>query len=216
MGKHFSFLKILFFSFPFISFFSCSQNLPEAKYAIPTVIFDYESDDALPTGRLSIFIESVSDVRRYNTISIHSINKNYIWDTNDIVSLKLSNKMYAGYSNFVVPNGEEIPSGLYEITYINADDEKVDLKASLNYDSAFYTKTSSQIEEYMKTKRATLSIIIFNSDKKVLFFGEKKEDLNTSRKIWNKYREAAFYQDVWTLSDNSVMCVLPVKEVIPE
>ncbi len=196
--------------------FSCSQNLPEVKYALPTVIFEYENEDSLPKGRLSIFVESASEVRRYNTITIKSLEKNYVWDTNDIVKFKVSDKMYAGYTNFVAPDGEEIPSGVYEITYINADDEKTEINATLRYDTVFYKTKGTEIPDLMKTKRAAISILIYNIDKKVIFFGEKKDELSNSRKIWNKYKDAAFYQDVWTLPDNSVMCVMPLKEVVPE
>lgn len=217
MGKKvFSSIIISLFVLSGIFMFSCSQNLPEAKYALPTVIFEYNTEDSLPKPRLSIFVESVSDVRRYSSISIKSIENNYVWDTDDIVKFRTGDRTYAGYANFVVPDGEEIPSGVYEITYINADDEKIDLRALVTYDSTFYQTKASEIPEYMKSKRGVSSIIIFNKNKEVMYFGEKREDLSNARKIWNKYKDAAFYQDVWSLSDNSVMCVMPLKEVVPE
>ena len=217
MGKdNLNFFKIILCFLFLPLFFSCAQNLPEIKIAVPTIIFDYEAQDSLPKGRLSIFVESVSDVRRYESISIKSIQTNYIWDTDEIVMFKNSDKMYAGYTNFIVPEGELIPSGEYQICYMNADGEEQTLNINLNYDSEFYQKTASEIPDFFKTKRGSVSLMIFNANKNVLYFGDKKDDLNNSRKIWNKYRDAAFYQEIWTTTDNSVMCVLPLTEVVPE
>ena len=217
MGKNnffnrISFLFLLILIFPF----SCSQNLPEARFALPSLIFEYEKTDSLPTARLSIFVESTSDVRRYQRITLKSVKNDYVWDTYDIVKFKSAEKMYAGYTNFVMPGEELIPSGEYQVTYENADGEKIDIKTFLNYDSSFYTKKADEIPEFMASKRAINSIIIFNAEKSVLYFGEKKDELSNSRKIWNKYRDAAFYQEVYALADNSVMCVMPVMDVLPD
>lgn len=66
-------LKISFFSIlAILLFVSCQQTLPELTQSNYSVIFDYKDEESLPTSRLSVFVESSSDVRRYNHIQVSS------------------------------------------------------------------------------------------------------------------------------------------------
>lgn len=217
MGKYFNkitcFFSFLVFSFGFFS--SCNQVVPDIKYGTLSIVFEYKNENELPTSRLSVFVESVSDVRRYEKISVKALQNNFIWDTSSITKIKNSDKMYAGNTNLVVPNGEIIPNGEYKLTYYNADMESFEAKAYLNYDTEIYNKTVSEISDYMRKKGGKKNIIIYDKNEKVIFYGLRNEDLDDNRKIWNKYRNAYSYREVWKSQNNSVICILPVEYVVP-
>jgi hypothetical protein len=49
----------------------------------------------------------------------------------------------------------------------------------------------------------------------MLYYGERTDKLDDTRKIWNKYRNAASFNEVWKLPNNSVICVMPLELVVP-
>lgn len=210
-----SFTKILLSLILCLMFLSCSQQAPEAKYVTASVIFDYSALNTFPTARLSIFVESNSDVRRYEEIKVDSISNGYSWDISEIIKIKSTDKMYAGNTNLIVPDGETIPTGEYRIEFINADSEKVETRLTLDYDNIFYTTIGENIPELMRARFGKRNIAIYDKEDKLLYYGERTEAINDSRKIWNKYRNAAYFYEVWTLSNNTVMCIMPLENVVP-
>lgn len=216
MRKFFNYLiNLIIFSFFFIGFFSCTQNVPDIKYGTATVIFDYKNNEELPQARLSIFVESNSDVKRYERINVKSAENGYIWDVSEILKIKKSDKMYAGNTNLVVPSGEKFPTGEYSIIYENADLEQVQTKIYLNYDTAFYNTKALEIPDLMKRKFGKKNIAIYDKNSNLIYYGERTDLLRDTRKIWNKYRNASFFTEVWCLSNNSVMCIMPIESVTP-
>ena len=191
MGSHFrNFIKYfsIFFLVQVILLSSCTQSVPEYKNATATIIFDYSSTDSLPAARLSVFVESLSDVRRYETINVKAMENNYIWDVSEIIKFKAADKMYAGNTNIVMPSNEQFPVGEYSICYVNANLEKMESKILVNYDSAFYDKKASEVPEFMKSKFGKKNISIYDKDNKLLYYGERTDQLGDTRKIWNKTR----------------------------
>ena len=127
-----------------------------------------------------------------------------------------SKKQWAGNSNLYMPYKNQFPNGQYELIYKNADEKFQKSKVNLKYDSAFYEKFADEIPSFMESKKGKKQIAIFDKENKMIYFGEQDEELKNNRAIWLKYKDAAFYKEIWTLSDNSVMCILPKKDVVPE
>ncbi|MCQ2591558.1 MAG: hypothetical protein MJ188_02135 [Treponema sp.] len=205
-------LTLILFS---VAFLSCTQVVPEVKSATATIIFEYKSLDSLPTARFSVFVESNSDAHRYETMKVTSNSTNYVWELNEVIKIQNSNRMFAGNTNMIVPEGEKIPFGEYHFVYTNADGEKVETNLNFNYDSAFYTTKASEIPAFMKTKFGKKYIAIYDNENKLLFYGERTDNLSDTRKIWNKYKTAHHFNEVWTLQNSSVMCILPTEDVVP-
>jgi len=218
MHKLLTFIKA-FFSLSLLliifGFTSCTQELPEIRYANLTVIFEYNKLDALPSSRLSVFVESISDVRRYESINVKNKENGFIWEVSELIRIRNAEKMYAGNTNLMPPSDEIIPTGNYEIVYSNADNEKTETNYKLEYDTLFYETPGSQIPDLMKTKRAKKYISIYDKNDKLLFYGERNEQLSDNRKIWNRYSSAAYFHDVWILPDKSVICLMPKELVTP-
>lgn len=216
MGK--SFFKALRLSSILLSVLfmaSCTQVVPEVKYSSLSVVFDYKDEKTLPSARLCVFVETVSDARRYESINVKCVQNGFTWDVNDVFKIKSYDRMYAGNTSLLVPEGEKIPTGLYDIVFYNADLEKVETQTNLNYDSEFYECKSGDIPEMMRKRGGRKNIAIYDKEGKMLYYGERTDKLDDTRKIWNKYRNAASFNEVWKLPNNSVICVMPLELVVP-
>ena len=218
MRKLFSGHKEFFSLFLLIAacfFLSCTQNLPEIRYSNMTVIFDYLDNDSLPDSRLSVFVESISDVRRYENINVVNNQNGFTWDVSQLVRVRSAEKMYAGNTNLKVPSGEKIPDGEYRIVYSNADLEQIASKFKLEYDSVFYETKASDIPDLMLQKKGIKYISIYDKSDKMIYYGERNSQLSDNRKIWNRYSNASYFHEIWILPDKSVICVMPKQLVVP-
>lgn len=199
-----------------VFFISCSQNTPELYTTDYSVIFDYEDEETLPSARLSVFATSSTDVRRFQRIVITSKETGYSWDTEVIAKLEENNEQWAGCTNIVAPEDEKIPTGKYEITYLNADEKECQVTLDVRYDAEIYDVLFPSLAEYMTMKHGIEKIAIYDKAHVLLFFGDRTEELITTRDIWNTYREAATYQVIWYSRNGSVICIAPEKPVVPE
>jgi len=202
-------LSVLIFALFSIVSLSCSQNLPEVKNVNSCAIFDFASENSKPSVRYSFFVESISDARRAEQIEIQSKKNGYIWKCDDLIKIANSKRQWAGYSNFVVPEGITPPDGTFLIKYISADGEEAETSTFLSYDVKFLDLTAAEIPDLVKEKNGRNNIAVFNRDNKILYYGERTKDYKDEAAILRKYREAYYYRDVWITGSNSVMCLLP-------
>lgn len=207
---------ILIFAAVMALFISCSQNTPELTTTDYSVIFDYENAEALPEARLSIFAASASDVRRYERIRINSLETGFCWEVDNLTRLENEDLQWAGYTNLVAPENEKLPTGLYEITYFNADEKECTVNLEVNYDIGIYDVLLTGLAEYMAEKKGIEKIAVYDKAHILIYYGDRTEELKTTRDIWNKYRDAEYYQVIWYSVDGTVICIEPEKPVVPE
>lgn len=205
--KKFSLLFILFL------FFSCSQNVNEILSTSNTVIFDYNQEALKPSSRLSVFIKSSGDVRRFKELRIYSAQENYEWVTQNLVMYDSGNGMFAGYSNFIVPVGETIPEGAYQATFVSADDEECIATFTIDYDEKINTFTKEQADAFFTQMNAEQWVLIYDENDKVIFFGQKTDDVKTQNDIWLNYRSSQYFYDIWLTQDRSLMCIMPKQQI---
>lgn len=197
-----------------ILFLSCSQNVPELVSGNYSVIFEYPEEECYPNSRLSIFVEAQSDVRRFEKIQIKSLETDYIWYVDDIAKVELNDQQWAGTTNLVVPEDEIIPSGTYEITFYNADEKFEKIYLTIDYDTSFYDVETEHVAENIKKLNGINNIAIYDENNILIYYGERTKELATKRNIWNSYRNAFSYQDIWCTKNDYVMCIMPVEKVI--
>ena len=207
---------ILIFAAVMALFISCSQNTPELTTTDYSVIFDYENAEAVPEARLSIFAASASDVRRYERIRINSLETGLCWEVDNLTRLENEDLQWAGYTNLVAPENEKLPTGLYEITYFNADEKECTVNLEVNYDIGIYDVLLTGLAEYMAEKKGIEKIAVYDKAHILIYYGDRTEELKTTRDIWNKYRDAEYYQVIWYSIDGTVICIEPEKPVVPE
>lgn len=213
------YLKILILSavpLLFAGLTGCSQSAPELTIANYSVIFEYEDNETLPSSRLCIFMESDSDVNRYDRIQIQSLDNGYIWDFKDFSKIILNERQWAGNTNLVVPEDEIIPTGNYEVTYFNADEKETKVYVTVSYDTSIYDLLSDELETKMKNNGAIKKIAVYDNNDVLLYYGEKTIDFMTPRGIWNQYRTASYYYDIWCTSGDFVICIMPQQKVALE
>jgi hypothetical protein len=214
-SRKLSFISLLFAAFIGL-FISCSQNTPEVYSTDYSVVFDYSDETTAPSARLTVFVSSGSDVRRYQRIKIKSLENGYCWDTQNITKLEADDIQWAGCTNLVAPENEELPSGQYEITYFNADEKECTVNLDVHYDLGLYDVLLSGLADYMAEKRGIEKIAVYDKQHIMIYFGDRTEELKTTRDIWNRYKEAEYYQVIWYAANGTVLCIEPEKPVTPE
>lgn len=214
-SKSYSFISLILAACLGI-FVSCSQNTPEIYNTDYSVIFDYTVEDKAPEARLSVFSSSGSDVRRYQRIKITSLDTGYCWDTEVITRLQEDDTQWVGCTNLVAPENEKLPSGFYELTFCNADEKEYTLRLDVKYDTDFYDVLLPALPQIMAEKRGIEKLAVYDKDHILIYFGDRTKDFNTTRDIWNQYREAETYQIIWYSRNGRVICITPEKPVTPE
>lgn len=195
---------------------SCSQNVPELVSGNYSVIFEYPEEEFYPNSRLSIFVEAQSDVRRFEKIQIKSLETDYIWYVDDIAKVELNDQQWAGTTNLVVPEDEIIPSGTYEITFYNADEKSEKIYITIDYDTSLYDVETEKVSEVIKKQNGINNIAIYDDTDVLIYYGERTQDLLTKRGIWNLFRNASYFQDIWCTNGNYIMCIMPIEKVLDE
>lgn len=191
----------------------CSQVTPELTEANYSVIFEYADNETFPDSRLSLFMESNTDISRYERIKITAMENSFIWDFTDFSKIESSEHKWAGSTNLVVPEDEIIPSGMYEVKYFNADEKETTVYVTISYDTSIYDLTAEELVEKMQSDGASKKIAIYDESDVLLYYGEKYSEYETARGIWNSYRQASYYYDIWCTAGNYVICIMPQQKV---
>lgn len=212
ISKHSFLFLFIFFA---LAISSCSNNVPELGNSRLSVVFDYNSLDELPKARLSVFVESVSNPRRFDTITVSSNQNEYVWQASDLILAADADKTYCGVTNFVMPANQKIPSGEYTILFRQADDEQTEIKRILSYDKSLYETKGSDVSQVMKKFYSSRMLTIYDESKKIIYYGPRTTELLDARGIWNNYREAAEFQESWINQSGTIICNLPVEKVEP-
>lgn len=194
---------------------ACSNNVPELGNARLSVVFDYDSNDSLPQARLSVFVEAVSNPRRFDTITVSSNQNEYIWEASDLILAADESKNYCGVTNFVMPANQKIPSGEYTILFRQSDDEEKEIKRILSYDKSLYETKGEDVPQVMKKFYSTRMLTIYDASKKIIYYGPRSAELSDARGIWNNYRDASEFQESWVNQSGTIICNLPMEKVVP-
>ena len=179
------------------------------------VVFDYNNKEDLPLARLSIFVEATSNPRRFETVTVSSDQNELVWEATDLVLAADETNTYCGVTNLVMPANEKIPSGEYTIVFTQSDEEKKEIKKTVNYDKSLYEAKAGDVPDIMKKYYGTRMITIYDNEKNVLYYGPRSAELNDARGIWNNYRDAAEFQESWVNQNGTVICNLPLEKVAP-
>lgn len=210
-------LKISLFCLSFISqlffLFSCKQITPELSEANYSVIFEYDDLQSLPASRLSFFMKSESDIDRYNRIKIKSLETGYVWDFDDVAKISQDYNQWAGNTNLVPPYNEIIPTGMYEVTFYNADEKNTSIYVTVSYDKSFNNKNAEEMEEYMRSHNGRKRIAIYDDNDILLYYGDKIREFDSPEGIRNYYRTSSYSYDVWSTSGNYVICIFPIQDL---
>ena len=194
---------------------SCSNNAPQLREASLTIIFDYDTEESVPSARLGVFVESVSNPRRFGTITVSAKGSDFIWESNNLVMAENEEQKFLGTVNLVMPQNKQFPVGEYDIEFIQYDEEKSEIKQVLTYDKGFYDSTTKDVPQLMRKLMGSKMLKVFDENNKILYYGVRTPELADARGIWNVYPNAKEFQETWVSASGNVICNLPVVPVTP-
>lgn len=210
------YIKKIFYFFSFlliVIFLGCSNSLTKIDNANATVVFEFENSENLPNSRLSVFISPSENVRRVEKISILFLENDYEWEINELLQFQTSSKYYAGYTNFVMPDGERFPHSDIKILYTEADEDESTCVIKLDYNSKFYDCNLEESLKIIKSEKYLEKISIYNENSTLIYFGDYTNELKSNENLLKIYKDAKFIRKIWCSQDNSVICILPIEEI---
>lgn len=199
--------KTALFVFIFsVLFFSCSQDSVQIASAESSVIFDYSQNP--PDMRLSVFVNSESDVRLASKIKIVNKNSGLEWNCDELVKFEDKNKnSWTGCANIVAAFGMKIPAGEYVLTYFDMAGDEDEILFSIDYPENVLTLKSEDFPDgfdYSEKKSA-----IYTKDGVLLYYGEEKKEWENRNTVLVDYKDAGFIRTCYTLKNDSVICLMP-------
>lgn len=202
--------KIVFsiiFAFIFL-FISCSDSDPKIANSEGFVVFDYSSTNALPSMKLSVFVETESDAHRVDSISISSVSSNFSWIVDYPIIICDEKKQWVGYSNFSCPNNIDIPIGFYNLVYTDAEEKKQEGIFSISYPVELKKISSSDVYKVLN-ENYTEKIAIFDESDVLIYFGTKNVSWDDDKKIFSANKNSFYYRICLEVKDTSAICELP-------
>ena len=197
-------------------FFSCSQNAADIKESELSVIYEYIDEETLPSARMCVFIESESDTRRCEEIFLCSQKDGFEWTSDELVHIKSGERSWSGYTNFVMQAKQRFPNDSYNLVLKNADEQEASENFDFSYDEAFYELNAVEAEKKLKAEDAVKKLAIYDENGILLYYDVQTDKLDSARKMWNMFSNASYYNIIWQSKDNSTICIMPKRLVIPD
>ncbi|MBR5645729.1 MAG: hypothetical protein IKX23_03705 [Treponema sp.] len=206
--------KILISLLIFLSviFCSCSQVSTRIDNSFFYVVFDYVNSKDFPETRGAVYIETTDDIRRIDSIIIKNNESNLEWKIDEPFLYSTKERSYTGYSNLISADNTKFPNGFYELKIINKNQEEHDSFFTVDYDTELYNLRLTQMQQKLKKIQAEENICIYTEDNRILYFGNRSEELDSRSEIYEHYNNAFSYRSVW-IAKNAV-CLFPVEYII--
>lgn len=209
--KHFLRLAAVFCGISILV--SCSDSVPSVSSVSPSVVFDYASEDAEPSVRLSLFALAESDFLRASKINVYNENTGLEWECSSLRKISDEGKNnWAGYSNFVSSDGVQIPKGRYSLVYEDASERECEVPFYVNYDSALYESRPKDFPWVMSGNRMQ-RLAVYDKDGMLLYFGERKNNWSDDKKILLDFANADTFRICWLYAGNTVICMMPYQSL---
>ena len=201
----FQFLLLLFVSFFLIS---CENSEPEILSVTSSVVFDFKDDSSFAVPRLSVFVETGSDARRVDFISVTCKKNNYTWIDTSPELISSNSTQWAGSSNLALANNDAIPFGLYDLKYSDAEGREVQTVFSV-FDTEMYKNVLSTKIKTLLTEDYNEKIAIYDSSDILLYYGEKNSSWKTDEDVFSLNSKAAYYRTCYEIFSGGVIFLLP-------
>ncbi len=198
------------------SLLSCSDSVPKINNVNQSVIMDFSDEQSPAVVSLSVFIQSDSEVRKIDSLTLTNVNSSLSWTSRTIELLQgKNNKFWAGYSNFKAVQGTFFPQGRYTVL--------IEDKAGNESESSFILNIPEEIKKgNLKSIRAYLSgnsvqflknIAIYDGENNLLFLGEENENFSTDEQFIKKYPEGVKKRPVYLVNGGTVTILFPSEEI---
>lgn len=195
-------LLVLLFS---VLFFSCSDDGAKIASAESSLIFDYGKTP--PDMRLSVFVNSETDLRLASGIKIESKSANLEWNCDDLVKFedKASNA-WAGCANITAALGMRIPLGEYVLTYSDMAGNEDEISFYVDYPENIL---NLKPEDFSDDGEFEKKIAVYAENGDLLYYGSVKKEWNSKDAVFDGYKDAGFVRICYASKNDSVICLMP-------
>lgn len=203
----FSLLFLIIFCVSFF-LFSCENSEPEVLSVTSSVVLDFENETSFAKPRLCVFVETASDARRVEFISVTCRKNNYTWIDTAPEVIGSNSQQWAGSSNLVAANDENIPFGLYDLKYSDSEGREVQTVFSV-LDTESYTKVVSSKIKSLLPEGFNEKIALYDSSNVLLYYGEKKDSWKSDKEVFTLNSKTEYYRICYEAFSGGIVCLLP-------
>lgn len=208
--------------FPAVLFFalslllaSCSNDEPQGYSVDHRLIFDYADYDSPPVVRLSVYLALESDVHLASSMKVINEETGLVWNCSKSRLKKIENAnkdKWAGFPRFVPAVDSEFPKGRYMVYYED--------KAERDLEKSFYLKYPDELPACKagdfpdKIPGSMIKkIAVYSNEDVLLYFGDMNSHWKSSSDIISEYKNAWCTRICYTMSGNSILCLMPPVEL---
>lgn len=200
-----SFFLTLFLLF---TVFSCSDTDINLLNAKGYVLFDYKDSVSKPEVRLAAFVEVSSEVRRVEAVRVKHISSQMEWNCLSPLIFSDSKRQWAGYSDFVSPEGMLIPEGIYDFSYMDAQKNEENLSFNISYNEYLAEGNLDTLKKYsLDNKKET--IVIYSETDSIIYHGPKKQNWSDEKKIFLSNKGSKYFRYVYSEVTENAMYLMP-------
>lgn len=186
----------------------CSESEPELVSAKGYVVLDFSDEAKTPSVRLAAFAEVSSEVRRVDSIRIKNLATNLEWTCLNPAVFSNEKRQWSGYTEFLSPDGIEIPIGVYNFFYTDSQGKETSAAFVINYDEKLTGSTPEKVLSLLQ-ENSTEQYALYSEKGTLLYFGAKKQNWTDDTKIFSFDTKTSYYRKIYTGTNNSVMCIMP-------
>ncbi|MBQ0039351.1 MAG: hypothetical protein KBS64_02850 [Treponema sp.] len=207
-------IRVSLFLILSLIFISCSDDNPEVSTVDHKLVFDYKDMESAPEIRMSVYLVMVSDVSRGASMKILNEESGLEWHCGsaDLRRVSGAGGKWAGCSTFVPVGKGCFPKGRYNVTYEDKAENECDTSFTLKYPDGLDELKASEFPLGLKIpfeKR----LAIYSNEDVLLYFGEDNPAWETNKDIFAEFKNAWSKRVCYSLSRDSIYCLMPVEEL---
>ena len=187
---------------------SCSDD-PVATASVQAhLILDWEDDQSLPAERLSVFIETSSNVRRVESFSVKS--GDYTWNVDSPIVFQSGDRQWAGWPHLEPPPNAArplFPLGNYQVECVDAAGKKSSATFSIVINAALLDADASQAEGLITAPQKRVAV--YSDSNELLYFDSARNNWLSDEAIFSGVKDSSYYRN--SISAGSALCFLPKK-----
>lgn len=172
------------------------------------LILDWEDEQSLPVERLSVFVETASNVRRLESFSVKT--GDYTWNVESPIFFQSGDRQWAGWPHLEpAPNLEKarFPMDNYQVECVDAAGKKDTASFSIATNAALLDANAGQVEGMIFSSQKRVAV--YSSSNELLYFDIRKNNWISDEAIFSGVKDSSYYRDV--IMTGNTLCFLPKK-----
>ncbi len=195
-----------------VFFTACDSEDSEIISTTASAVFDFKNEKDFPSAHLSFFVQINNELQRAESMEIKKKDSDYVWRIFRPQLISSDNKKWAGSSNIVFPDGQNIENGIFTVIYQDAAGNEVSKDTKIDFDQKLLRSSASRCKEFLKTNYSE-NYALYDEDGNLIFFGRKRSAWNENQDILKEYRNCKELRICFTTANNSIICMMPAVKI---